>query len=273
MTRPSIPSDIKLVVRQEANFGCVVCGCPIIDYHHIVPWHQCKQHEAANLVVLCPTHHRLYGKANTSDVLELKKKPFNKTEHYLSGKFFHTANSKMVRLGPLEIVNPGTILQCFDREIFSFKTDGEELKINAFIPDGNFCPEFEIVENEFSTSLSGMYDISFSGDKLSIRKEKGKNFISLDFTRTVPEITFDLEILGKRFFHTKKKSSIADRIKINPGGKIVIKSSSGISNAILLGDQNHKINNTNHALGEPLPYLTRIPFQNSFKNFAVQIAI
>jgi hypothetical protein len=30
-----IPSEIKRQLRQEAGFGCCICGIPIIEYHHI----------------------------------------------------------------------------------------------------------------------------------------------------------------------------------------------------------------------------------------------
>lgn len=33
--RPAIPESIKRQVRQEAKFGCIFCGSPIIEYHHI----------------------------------------------------------------------------------------------------------------------------------------------------------------------------------------------------------------------------------------------
>ena len=56
--RPPIPEGIKRMLRQEAYFGCVKCGCPIIEYHHIEPWSVVKKHEVDNLVVLCPNCHR-----------------------------------------------------------------------------------------------------------------------------------------------------------------------------------------------------------------------
>lgn len=55
--RPPIPEQIAREVRQRCGFACIACGSPVYEYHHIVPWVQCLEHRADNLVLLCPTHH------------------------------------------------------------------------------------------------------------------------------------------------------------------------------------------------------------------------
>ena len=47
--RPPIPEGVKRKLRQEAYFGCVKCGCPIIEYHHIEPWSVVKKHSGRRL--------------------------------------------------------------------------------------------------------------------------------------------------------------------------------------------------------------------------------
>jgi len=48
----TIPVDIKRQLRQEANFGCCKCGVPILEYHHIKPYHDVKTHDANDMMVL-----------------------------------------------------------------------------------------------------------------------------------------------------------------------------------------------------------------------------
>jgi hypothetical protein len=67
--RPRIPSDIKRKVRQRCGFGCVICGLPLYEYDHLVPWSEVETHEADNLVLLCDRHHR----EKTSGLLHLAK--------------------------------------------------------------------------------------------------------------------------------------------------------------------------------------------------------
>ena len=33
----SIPAPIQKQLKKEAVFGCVICGCPLLNYIHIIP--------------------------------------------------------------------------------------------------------------------------------------------------------------------------------------------------------------------------------------------
>ncbi|MBU5337278.1 hypothetical protein [Intestinibacter bartlettii] len=48
--RPPIPNPLKRELRQEAHFGCVNCGNPIIEYHHITPWSEVKEHTKGDTI-------------------------------------------------------------------------------------------------------------------------------------------------------------------------------------------------------------------------------
>lgn len=55
--RPDISEPIKREVRRRCGFGCIVCGIPMFDYHHIVDYAIVQKHEAENIVLVCPNHH------------------------------------------------------------------------------------------------------------------------------------------------------------------------------------------------------------------------
>ena len=42
---------------NAAGFGCVICGSPLYEYDHLIPWSDVHEHEPENLVLLCPQHH------------------------------------------------------------------------------------------------------------------------------------------------------------------------------------------------------------------------
>jgi 5-methylcytosine-specific restriction endonuclease McrA len=42
--RPKIPEGVKREVRQRCGFGCVICGLPIYEYDHLVPYAQVLSH-------------------------------------------------------------------------------------------------------------------------------------------------------------------------------------------------------------------------------------
>ena len=58
--RPSIPAELRRRVLVEAGHRCAIPTCRHIDVdvHHIIPWEECKKHEYANLIALCPNCHR-----------------------------------------------------------------------------------------------------------------------------------------------------------------------------------------------------------------------
>ena len=53
----NIPQPIQKQLRREANFGCALCGCPIIEYAHIIPYRNIQAYLPENIVVLCPNHY------------------------------------------------------------------------------------------------------------------------------------------------------------------------------------------------------------------------
>jgi hypothetical protein len=76
--RPAIPTEIRREVLIETGHRCAIHTCTNtsnLDLHHIKPWSKCKEHQADNLIVLCPNCHRLAhdGTIDQKSLLEYKK--------------------------------------------------------------------------------------------------------------------------------------------------------------------------------------------------------
>jgi type I restriction enzyme R subunit len=56
--RPAIPAEVAREILIEAGHRCAVCGaeCPL-ERAHIIPWRECREHSAANLICLCANCH------------------------------------------------------------------------------------------------------------------------------------------------------------------------------------------------------------------------
>ena len=82
--RSKIPQAIKREVRQRCCFGCVHCGNPIIEYHHIIPWNQVQTHEEDNLTILCSNCHKKVtnGLISCAQVIEWNNNPYNRNKIY-----------------------------------------------------------------------------------------------------------------------------------------------------------------------------------------------
>jgi len=51
------PAEVKRRLRQEALFGCCMCGNPLIDNAHIIEYHKTKQFPEEDMLTLCPNFH------------------------------------------------------------------------------------------------------------------------------------------------------------------------------------------------------------------------
>ncbi|MCP1425452.1 trigger factor [Paenibacillus xylanexedens] len=183
MEARNIPEQIKRGVRQEANFGCVICGCPIIDYHHIEPYHIVKKHDLVNLVLLCPTHHR---RANNGEIPpelihEFKKAPFNASSVFVSESFFISSYSKLkFIIGTNTFSRTPNIITCAGKTILSvYPTENDYALINAEFYDKDKLIA-EIKENEWHAYKNpSIWDIQYSPGHLKINKDSGD--VLLDF--------------------------------------------------------------------------------------------
>lgn len=89
-----ISSEVKREVRQKCGFGCVICGSPIIQYHHFnPPFFKAKSHTVIGITLLCGTcHDKTHKKIiSTRRVEEADKAPYCKKNKYTRG-FLETAN-------------------------------------------------------------------------------------------------------------------------------------------------------------------------------------
>lgn len=76
--RPHIPVEIQREVLFESRHACAVCCLPLpLEFAHIIPWNQAKEHKAENLIALCANCHTRadHERWNASDLRRYKQKP------------------------------------------------------------------------------------------------------------------------------------------------------------------------------------------------------
>lgn len=175
-----IPEKIKREVRQKCKFGCIVCGLPIYDYEHILPFSEVKEHSADNIVLLCPNHHALKtrGRYPTAKLLELREAPHNLSKRYTNeveigrtrpGQFSaqigtNTYLYETVDMGVYPLINLEGL------NYFSLTRDGEDLLVNAFVP-GVDRPRLVINNGELIVSVSN-WDFQMVGPKLTLHSSE-----------------------------------------------------------------------------------------------------
>lgn len=77
--RPPIPLPVQRAVRQRCVFGCVICGHPLYEYHHMDPYAEVEEHREENLTLLCDGHHReaTNGLLTCEQIAEANESPHN----------------------------------------------------------------------------------------------------------------------------------------------------------------------------------------------------
>lgn len=190
------PAAVARQLRQEAAFGCAECGCPIIEYHHIIEWQEKQHFDAEHMVALCPTHHTQYGKLSKSKAYEIKRNPFNQRTNRILGYLGGNKIQKTLLLGSNTIERTDHVLTFCNYPIFSYTLVGTEYQLSAYLPDDNFWPEIEVKQNHLTAKTGDFWDIEFKTNWVKFRRKRGDVFLEIDFRGEQVQVNANLKILG-----------------------------------------------------------------------------
>jgi hypothetical protein len=87
-SRPSLPATVKQQLRKESGYGCCICGFPVIQYQHIIPWAVEAHFRPEDMMALCPAHHDEADKGPMAEEEQRKHKahPYNIARGYVGGQ-------------------------------------------------------------------------------------------------------------------------------------------------------------------------------------------
>lgn len=189
--RSPIPRAIERAVRRRCGFGCVICGAPIYEYHHMDE--NPENNVAENITLLCGSHHteatnRLLP---PDQIAEANRTPFNLQHgvsspyglHFKGDRFQCVigGNSFSSRLHPDQSMTESIAISVDDTDLISFRigTSGE-LFLNATIFDENNMPPLVIIENALRFRAT-TWDIEFEGRRLTVREAARKILLDIEF--------------------------------------------------------------------------------------------
>ncbi|WP_336959168.1 HNH endonuclease signature motif containing protein [Chryseobacterium contaminans] len=188
--RPAIGPEIKRIVRQRCGFGCIICGSPIIDYDHIEEYHIVKKHEAENITLLCPNHHRekTLGRLPKEKVIKANENPYNliKKEKGKSELYFY-GNEISIVIGNITLKTKDTgdggflvPLIVYDEAPMFFKLNNDDISVNIRLKDKEDNIILLIEESELIVT-NGVWDFEYVGKVLTIREKARKIFVEIEF--------------------------------------------------------------------------------------------
>ena len=218
----NIPAEIARQLRQEAGFGCVICGCSLITYEHIINFSDVDQHRVEDMAVLCENcHGKVTRKQLSKEYVRQKKgNPKALEDGFAHDIFFATSEQPTVTIGNFTMRNIGIHLMVGSDPIIHIKgpsVEGEPALLNLMLADESGFKIVEIVDNQWRVNRDN-WDVETNANRMTFRKRKG--CITLEIEFQAPD-TFRITRLnmlhkGRRIYFDRKGLHLRN----NEGGSI-----------------------------------------------------
>ncbi len=241
------PSQVMRQLRQECGFGCAQCGCPILEYHHIIEWAEKKHHDPEHMVALCPTCHRVLGKLPRKRAYEVKRNPINIRNKRIKGYLGGTNLKNSILVGGTRVIDCKSAINFSGIDILSYSIVDGEFCVNAFIPDKDYWPEIEIKRSNVSAWIENFWDIEFKTNWIRFRRNQGEIFFSIDFRGDEVTVEGAFQIGRERITLSDKNAKIG-------GGVLSGVTLQGAGSAIRIGPKGRLIR-PNYAMLQPRAFL------------------
>ncbi len=188
--RPQIPDPVKGAVRQRCGFGCVICGLPLYEYDHLVPWSEVHEHDADNILLLCDQHHRekTSGLLPVDTVARASKDPRNLRtgeshpyDLYYSGSHCEAVIGSNLHVWPSLADEMFTVpLIVDDTPIVLFRAEDGHLLLSVQLFNEKNELLVQIIDNQLVFSAAP-WDVEFVGRQLTVRGGPGDIFVRMKF--------------------------------------------------------------------------------------------
>lgn len=188
-----VPSSVRRRVRQRCGFGCVVCGCAIVDYHHFDPeFVDAREHREAGITLLCGTCHSRVNKGllDNVEIGRFNSDPACRKRGFVKDFLFSTRDKIHFQIGGAVFRLP-TIITYENRPLIAYAPPtelGGPLRLFATMEDDEEKTLLKIIDNEWRTGIDH----------------------------------FDVETAGKSLVIRRKQRDVTLHMNLNPGGEIVL---------------------------------------------------
>jgi hypothetical protein len=225
--RPPIPLPIQRAVRQRCAFGCIICGHPLYEYHHMIPYAEVHEHTEGNITLLCDGHHReaTNGLLTPEQIASANSAPYNVASGVSRPFALHFSGPELrVEIGTnsfsggLPHPDGGTAfipISVDDNDLVWFRVDAQgRIFLHLTILDECNLPLLRVVENHL-IYRADTWDIEFKGKILTLRQAPRDIFLEIEF---VPPNTLRL-IRGRLLCNGVEMLILIDHILIVNAGQ------------------------------------------------------
>lgn len=175
----TIPPQVKQEIRQRCGFGCVVCGCGLIEYEHLDPsYSEATEHNPTKITLLCPTcHSNVTRKFWSKDkIIRANAQPFCLQKGNPRAMLDFSGDHPILVFGGMTFHKCRIPIQVYEHPLI--KISPPEEKNGPFLLSALFCNSdgkiaLEIVNNEWIARTSN-WDVQAAGGKITITDHSGK---------------------------------------------------------------------------------------------------
>ncbi|WCP84012.1 FKBP-type peptidyl-prolyl cis-trans isomerase [Vibrio harveyi] len=185
-----IPQSIRQQIRNEAGYGCVMCGSMFCDYEHIEPeFNDAHEHNPEHMTLLCGgCHHHVTGKRKSKkNVWKAKKNPFALTHGYVKEQLEPTEDS-IILLGNSTVEMTKVVVEIHGKPILWFESPSEPdepILVNAIFTNKNGEKIAFINRNQFTATI-GQADIKSEGTRIEFRPKPREISLALNIEADKP---------------------------------------------------------------------------------------
>ena len=185
-----IPAEIRREVRRRCGFGCIICGMPVYEYHHIIDWAIVKEHTKENITLLCPNHH---ANVTAKLISQQQVEQFNRNPKNIgAGKsgvlpIYYEGAECTVTMGTnfftsrlnndIDFLCP---LMVDGVPLIKFTLQDGHILLDLLICDSSNTKLLEVQENALIYYLP-VWDAHFTANTLTIRDKEKKYGLSVTF--------------------------------------------------------------------------------------------
>ena len=178
--RPSIPVEMKRSVRRRCGYGCIMCGVPIYEYHHINGFKSEVGHIESEITILCDGCHRktTNGLIPLTEIIHANINPFNRqplAEHNHPEKIWYSRDLVCeTRLGSNRVwigFQPHgrcEILALDGHVVCGLEVEEDHWLLNLEVRDPCQCV-LQIHRNELVYRLTNVDDVEYQGGTFTLR--------------------------------------------------------------------------------------------------------
>ena len=197
VSRIHFPEAVKRTVRRQCKFGCVLCGCPLYHYDHIVEYSEVEAHEASNIALLCGTHHdqKTRNQIPASAVRRAKNRVVAAGRRLRDGSIgLYFENNIRIILGSNTIVAHLSSERPFlpvvyvdDTIVLGLRFEDDMPLIYAKIYDRNNLLVLDIEDSEMRVG-EHLWDVTYVGTLLTLKSAEGQVLLQIRFNPASGEI-------------------------------------------------------------------------------------